>query len=145
MTSHYQSYNYLCVFLLSHLTKKLIIVPAAATASSPKWKAPTHVVDSGSDTNESTDLEESDSDSCDIEDESESENNIDEDQDPIKVYSTKRTGQLFVSKIMKCFLVDENGAVDCLNVLYLKPKMEPSTPLDILHVQSIAFTGHMSV
>ena len=123
VTSHYQSSNYLCVFLLSHLTKNLIIVPAAATASSSKRKAPTHVVDSGSDTNESTDLEESDSDSCDMEDESESENNIDEDLDHTKVYSTKRTGQLFVSKIMKCFLVDENGAVDCLNVLYLKPKM----------------------
>ena len=116
-----------------------------AAAISSKRKAPTHVVDSGSDTNEITDLEESDSDSCDMEDESESENNIDEDLDHIKVYSTKRTGQLFVSKIMKCFLVDENGAVDCLNVLYLKPKMEPSTLLDILHVQSIAFTGHMSV
>ena len=71
-----------------------------ATASSSKRKAPTHVVDSGSDTNESTDLEESDSDSCDVEDESESENNIDEDLDHIKGYSTKRTGQLFVSKIM---------------------------------------------
>ena len=67
---------------------------------------------------------------------------IDEDLDPIKVliapwkslsppvakesvlgkwhavvYSTKRTGQLFASKIMKRFLGDENGAVDCLNTL----------------------------
>ena len=170
MTSHYQSYNYLCVFLLSHLTKKLIIVLAAATTSSSKRKGPTHVVDSGSDTNESTDLEESDSDSCDMEDESESENNIDEYLDHIKVliatwkslsppvakesvlgkwyavvYSTKRTGQLFVSKIIKRFLVDENGAVDCLNVLCLKPKVGPSTLLDTLHVHSITFTGQMSV
>ena len=61
------------------------------------------------------------------------------------VYSMKGTGQLFVSKIMKRFLVDENGVVDCLNVLYLKPKVGPSTLLDILHVHSMAFTGHMSV
>ena len=73
MESHYQSYNYLCVFLLSHLTKKLIIVTAAATASSSKWKAPTHVADSGLDTDESTDLEESNSNSCGMEDESKSE------------------------------------------------------------------------
>ena len=73
------------VFLLPHSTKKLIIVPAVATASSSKRKAPTHVVDCGLDTNEITDLEESDSDSCDIKDESESGNNIDEDLDHIKV------------------------------------------------------------
>ena len=35
----------------------------------------------------------------------------------VVVHSTKRTGQLFVSKIIKRFLVDENGAVDCLNIL----------------------------
>ena len=115
-------------------------------------------------------MEESDSDSCDMEDESESENNIDEYLDHIKVliatlksssppvakesvlgkwyavvYSMKRTGQLLVCKIIKRFLVDENGAVDCLNVLCLKRKVEPSTLLDILHVHSIAFTGYMSV
>ena len=61
------------------------------------------------------------------------------------VYSAKRTGQLFVSKIMKHFLVDENGAVDCLNVLCLKPKVGPSTLLDILHVHSIAFVRQMPV
>ena len=61
------------------------------------------------------------------------------------VYSTKRTVQLFVSKIMKRFLVDENGAVVCLNVLCLKPKVGPSTLLDTLHVHSITFTGQMSV
>ena len=33
------------------------------------------------------------------------------------VYTTKRTCQLLVSKIIKRFLVDENGAVDCLNIL----------------------------
>ena len=57
-----------------------MIVSEGATASSSKWKAPAHVADSGSDIDESTDLEESDSDSC-----SESESNIDEDLDPIKV------------------------------------------------------------
>ena len=61
------------------------------------------------------------------------------------VYSTKRTSQLFVSKIMKSLFVDENGAVDCLNVLCLKPKVGSSTLLVILHVNSITFTGHMSV
>ena len=45
-----------------------------------KAKSTSHVADSGSDIDESTDLEESDSDSC-----SESESNIDEDLDPIKV------------------------------------------------------------
>ena len=61
------------------------------------------------------------------------------------VYSMKRTGQLFVSKIMKRFLVDENGAVDYLNILCLKTKVGPSTLLDTLHVHSIAFAGQMSV
>ena len=169
VTIHYQSYNYLCVFLLSHFTKKVMIVPAAAAASSSKQRTPAHVADSGSDTNKTADLEESNSDSCDMEDEPESGSNRRRSR-PIKVliatwkslgppvakesvlgkwyavvYSTKRTGQLFVSKIMKRFLVDENGAVDCLNVLCLKQKVESSTLLDILHVHSIAFTGHMSV
>ena len=57
-----------------------MIVSEGATASYSKQKAPAHVADSGSDIDESTDLEESYSDSC-----SESESNIDEDLDPIKV------------------------------------------------------------
>ena len=131
------------------------MIVTATTASSSKRKAPAHVVDSGSDIDESTDLEESDSDSFEMEDESESESNIDDDLDLIKVlitswnsfspavaeesvlgkwyaviYSTKRTGQLFVSKIMKHFMVDENSTVDCLNVLCLKPKVGSGTLLD---------------
>ena len=51
-----------------------MIVPAAK-ASSSKQKALTHVTDSGSDTDERTDLEESNSDSRDMEDESECESN----------------------------------------------------------------------
>ena len=57
-----------------------MIVSEGATASYSKQKAPAHVADSGSDIDESTDLEESYSDSR-----SESESNIDEDIDPIKV------------------------------------------------------------
>ena len=57
-----------------------MIVSEGATVSSSKRKASAHVADSGSDIDESTDLEESDSDSC-----SESESNIDDDLDPIKV------------------------------------------------------------
>ena len=157
-------------FLTVPFNKKADHCPSSSNNKFFKGKAPTHVANSGSDTNESNDLEESDSDSCDMEDEAESENNIDEYLDHIRVliaswkslsppvakesvlgkwyavvYSTKGTGQLFVSKIMKRFLVDENGVADCLNVLCLKPKVEPSTLLDILHVHSIAFTGHMSV
>ena len=78
--------------------KPIIIVSAAATASSSKWKAPTHVADSGSDIYESTDLEESDSDSCEMENESKSESsNIDEDLDLIKVL--RATWKLFIPPV----------------------------------------------
>ena len=133
-----------------------MIVPAVATASSSKRKAPAHAADSGSDIDESTDLEENNSDSCEMEDESESDSsNIDEDPDPIKklratwkslsppvaeesvlgkwyvvVYSTKCAGQLFVSKIMKNVLDDENDAVDSLKVCCPKPKVGSGTLLD---------------
>ena len=132
-----------------------MIVPAAA-ANTSKQKAPTHVADSGSDIDESTDLEESDSDSCEMEHEPESESsNIDEDRDPIKVlratskslsppvaeesvlgkwyavvHSTKHAGQLFVTKIMKHFLVDGNGPADSLKFRCLKPNVGPDTLLD---------------
>ena len=134
--------------------KPIMIVPAAVAASSSNQKGPTHVDISGID--ESTDLEESDSNFCEMEDESESESsNIDEDPDPIKVlratwksmsptveegsvlgkwytvvYSTKRADQLFASKIMNRFLVDENDPVDSLKVRCLKPKMGSGTLLD---------------
>ena len=42
----------------------------------------------------------------------------------------KRSGQLFVGKIMKGFLVDEIGTVDFFNVLSLKPKLGSSTLLN---------------
>ena len=57
-----------------------MIVSEGETASSSKLKAPAHVADSGSDIDESTDLQESDSHSC-----SESESNTNEDLDPTKV------------------------------------------------------------
>ena len=66
--------------------KPIMIVLAAGTASSSKWKALTHIANSGSDIDESADLEESNSDPYEMEDESESESsNIYKDPDPIKV------------------------------------------------------------
>ena len=46
------------------------------------------------------------------------------------VYTMKRSGQLFVGKMMKGFLVDEIGAVDFFNVLCLKSKLRSSTVLN---------------
>ena len=101
-------------------------------------------------------MEESDSYSCEMENESKSESsNIDKDLDLIKVLrttwklfippvagesvlvkwyvvvcSTKCASQLFVCKIIKCFLVDENGSVDSLKVCCLIPKVGSVTLLD---------------
>ena len=133
--------------------KPIMVLPAAATASSSKRKAPTGVA---SDSDESTDSEESDSDLCEMEDGSESESStIDEDLDPTEVlratwktlsppvteesvmgkwyavvYNTKRACRLFVGKVIKRFLVDENGPVDSLEVRCLKPRVGSGTLLD---------------
>ena len=53
--------------------KPIMIVLAAGTASSSKWKAPTHIANSGSDIDETADLEESNPDPYEMENESESE------------------------------------------------------------------------
>ena len=46
------------------------------------------------------------------------------------IYATKRARRLYVGKILKRFLLEENGDVDCLEVRCLKPKVGSGTLLE---------------
>ena len=46
------------------------------------------------------------------------------------IYATKQARHLCVGKMLKCFLLKENGDVDCLEVPCLKPKVRSGTLLE---------------
>ena len=127
--------------------KPVMIVPAAATASSSKRKAPASEA-------EESESDFSDSDFDDTENESDFESETSNTDDvsaadilratwktlspPVTedsllgkwygvVYCTKRISKLFVGKILKRFLADENGLVEKLEVRCLKPKVSSGT------------------
>ena len=130
--------------------KPIMVLPAVATASTSKKK---DWVPSDSDDN--IDFEESESDLCEMDNRSDSEESIIEDDEgsgvlratweslspPVTeesvlgkwyavIYETKRASRLFVGKIMKRFLVDENGPVESLQIRCLKPKVGSGTLLE---------------
>ena len=123
-----------------------MVLPAAATCVSKKKVAMDET--SGSDSDEIESFEESGTD-MDVISESNS-SIIDEDNDDLiladifrstwetlsppvpgedvlgtwytVMFATKRARHLYVGKILKCFLLKENGHVGCLEVCSLKPK-----------------------
>ena len=46
------------------------------------------------------------------------------------IYAAKRARHIYVGKILKRFLLEENGDVDCLEVHCLKPKVGSGTLLE---------------
>jgi len=130
--------------------KPNMIIPAAATLPLPLLKSKEIYSDDDDEDNEFTDSEDDDLDS---ESDSDSKTSLtvipteilkstwETLSPPITeesilgkwyavIYSTKKTDQLFIGKIMKRFLTDKDGPVDFLEVRCLKPKVGSGTLLD---------------